>query len=128
VVGTFRDTELTHRHLLTQTLGELCREPSFQRKLLQGLSEEEVSAFITMTVGSAPPQGLARVVHERTEGNPLFMTQVVQLLSQEGELIPERMLEYSEPHIRMPDGGMKPLEGGWPSFLSAAIKFCLWPQ
>jgi eukaryotic-like serine/threonine-protein kinase len=30
VVGTFRDTELTPRHPLTQTLGELCREPSFQ--------------------------------------------------------------------------------------------------
>jgi predicted ATPase len=104
VVGTFRDTELTLRHPLAQTLGELGREPSFQRKLLQGLSEEEVAQFITMTAGSGPPQGLVRVMHERTEGNPLFMTQVVQLLIQEGELIPERVLEYPEWSIRMSDG------------------------
>ena len=44
VVGTYRDTELTRRHPLTQTLGELAREPVCRRITLRGVSREEVQA------------------------------------------------------------------------------------
>ena len=33
--------------------------------------------------------GLAEAVHTQTEGNPLFVTEVVRLLVQEGELSSE---------------------------------------
>ena len=36
-----------------------------------------------------PPAGLAEAVHTQTEGNPLFVTEVVRLLVQEGELTQE---------------------------------------
>src|SRR5918992_12783 len=89
VVGTYRDTELTPQHPLGHALGELAREPLFRRVLLRGLSEEDVAQFIDVTAGFSPHQELIRAVHARTEGNPLFMTQVMQLLVQEGELKPE---------------------------------------
>ena len=89
VVGTFRDTELTRQHPLGQTLGELTREPVFRRVLLRGLTEEDVAQFIEVTANFSPPRELVGAVHAQTEGNPLFMTQVVQLLLQEGELKPE---------------------------------------
>ena len=90
MVGTYRDAEINRRHPLTQTLGELAREPSFQRVPLRGLSEAEVGKFLKGMAGFTPPRDLVTAVHTQTEGNPLFMTQVVQLLIQEGELTPAR--------------------------------------
>ena len=101
-VGTYRDTEINRRHPLTQTLGELAKEPSFQRLALRGLSEAEVDQFFQGTAGFAPPPNLVTAVHTQTEGNPLFMTQVVQLLIQEGELTPAR--EQWNRDIRIPVG------------------------
>jgi DNA-binding CsgD family transcriptional regulator len=88
LLGTNRDMELTRRHPLTQTLGELVREPLFQRVLLRGLSQEEVGQFIQVTSGFTPPGNLVSVVHTQTEGNPLFMGEVVRLLLQDGGLTP----------------------------------------
>ena len=102
VVGTYRDTELNRRHPLTQTLGELAKEPSFQRVPLRGLSEGEVDQFLKGMAGFTPPRDLVTAVHTQTEGNPLFMTQVVQLLIQEGELTPVR--ERQSWNIAIPVG------------------------
>jgi len=86
VVGTYRDVELSRQHPLVETLGELNRERLFQRILLRGLTKEDVARFIEIAAGTTPPQGLVSVVHTQTEGNPLFVTEVVRLLVQEGEL------------------------------------------
>ena len=102
MVGTYRDTGLNRRHPLTQTLGELAGEPSFQRVPLRGLSEAEVDQFLQGMAGFPPPRDLVTVVHTQTEGNPLFMTQVVQLLIQEGELTPVR--EQRSWNITIPVG------------------------
>ena len=42
--------------------------------------------FIGIAAGITPPDGLAKAVHTQTEGNPLFVTEVVRLLVQEGQL------------------------------------------
>ena len=86
LVGTYRDVELNRRHPLAQSLGELTRERLFQRVLLRGLSSEDVARFIQATSGISPPEGLVAAVHTQTEGNPLFVTEVVRLLVQEGQL------------------------------------------
>ena len=52
--------------------------------LLRGLGQEDVARFIELVSGVAPPPGLAEAVHRQTEGNPLFVTEVVRLLVQEG--------------------------------------------
>jgi tetratricopeptide (TPR) repeat protein len=102
LVGTYRDAELTRRHPLTQTLGELAREPLFRRVPLRGLSEEEVGRFIQATSGFAPPGDLVRAVHTQTEGSPLFMSEVVRLLVQEGELAPGQANEGQSWSILIP--------------------------
>ena len=103
VVGTYGDIELTRRHPLTQTLGELAREPVFRRIRLRGLSQEEVGDFIEATSGLTPSNDLVEAVYTQTEGNPLFMTQVVHLLVQEGTLTTEQVGEQSW-SIRIPAG------------------------
>ena len=84
LVGTYRDMELSRRHPLSLTLGELTRERLFQRVLLRGLSQEDVERFIELVSGVAPARGMVEAVHRQTEGNPLFVTEVVRLLVQEG--------------------------------------------
>ena len=86
LIGTYRDMELSRQHPLAEALGELTRERLFQRVLLRGLTQEDVGRFIEMTSGNNAPRGLVEAVHTQTEGNPLFVTEVVRLLVQEGDL------------------------------------------
>ena len=104
LIGTYRDMELNRRHPLTQTLGELTRERLFERVLLRGLTEGDVSRFIEVATGLTPPAGLVSAVHTQTEGNPLFVTEVVRLLVQEGELTSERLRKRKSWTVRIPEG------------------------
>jgi len=104
VIGTYRDMELSRRHPLSLTLGELNRERLFQRVLLRGLSQEDVGRFIELVSGLTPPQGMVKAVHRQTEGNPLFVTEVVRLLVQEGELTPEKAAQRDSWSVRIPEG------------------------
>jgi DNA-binding SARP family transcriptional activator len=104
IVGTFRDAELGRGHPLTQTLAELTRDQLFERMLLRGLAERDVESYLAATVGVAPPEELVRTVHGQTEGNPLFMTEIVRLLDQEGRLGAEAIAESREGTARVPEG------------------------
>jgi predicted ATPase len=91
VIGPYRDVEASRQHPLSETLGELTRERPFQRVMLGGLRREDVGRFIEAATGITPPPALVDAVHTQTEGNPLFLTEVIRLLAQEGELAPERV-------------------------------------
>ena len=104
LVGTYRDVELNRQHPLSETLAQLTRERVFDRILLRGLSEEDVSRFIEVTSGIAPPRGLVNSVYTQTEGNPLFVTEVVRLLVQEGELSLDKAKDRESWEVRIPEG------------------------
>ena len=106
LVGTYRDVELSRQHPLSHTLGELTRsaEGGFQRVLLRGLAQEDVGRFIELASGVTPPTGMVAAVHRQTEGNPLFVTEVVRLLVQEGELIQENAGQRDSWSVRIPEG------------------------
>ncbi len=104
IVGTYRDVELSRQHPLSHTLGELNRERLFQRVLLRGLDQEDVGRFIELVSGVNPPSGLVEAVHRQTEGNPLFVTEVVRLLVQEGELTKEKADQRDSWSVRIPEG------------------------
>ena len=104
VIGTYRDVDLSRQHPLAETLGELTKERLFQRVLLRGLSQQDVGRFIEITTGISPPSSLVRAVHTQTEGNPLFVGEVVRLLVQEGELTQERTQERESWDVRIPEG------------------------
>lgn len=104
VIGTYRDVEVSRRHALSETLGELTRERPFQRVMLRGLGREDVGRFIEATTGIIPPLALVEAVHTQTEGNPLFLTEVIRLLAQEGELAPERVQQRQRIPLGIPEG------------------------
>ena len=104
VIGTYRDMEVSRQHPLSQTLGQLTRQELFQRVLLRGLAQEDVGRFIEMVAGIKPPHDLVATVYRQTEGNPLFVTEVVRLLVQEGELTREKTKDSGTWSVRIPEG------------------------
>jgi DNA-binding CsgD family transcriptional regulator len=104
VLGTYRDTELARGHPLRQTLGELIKLPHFQRLSLAGLTEADVAQFIALVCNVSPPRALVRELHSRTAGNPLFITEVVRLLHQQGVLSRAGMTAHLNRDIGIPAG------------------------
>jgi DNA-binding CsgD family transcriptional regulator len=98
LIGTYRATELSRRHPLSNTLGALARTPRFARVNLAGLSAEEVQAFVA-AAGTGVTTGLAQALRDQTEGNPLFLREIVRFLEQRGTL----------------GAGRDPEEGGLPA-------------
>ncbi len=83
---TYRDIELSRRHPLSETLGELGRHHGFQRLRLTGLSRDETARVMTLGIDTHIAAPLLDAVHEQTEGNPLFVLEMARLLAQEGFL------------------------------------------
>ncbi|MDP9224759.1 MAG: AAA family ATPase, partial [Actinomycetota bacterium] len=103
LLGTYRDVEVTRQHPLTNVLAELARTQPFERILLRGLSEDEISDFVATRSGVSPLPDLVAALHARTEGNPLFVTEVVRFLAEEGQLEPDAAITRSSWQARIPE-------------------------
>jgi DNA-binding CsgD family transcriptional regulator/tetratricopeptide (TPR) repeat protein len=101
LIGTYRDVELNRRHPLGQTLAGLNRQQHFLRITLRGLGVEEVGRIVALASGQERSPELVASLHEQTEGNPLFVTEMVKLLLEEGSLSDDE-----DVHIpgRVPEG------------------------
>ena len=90
IAGTYRDVEVDRAHPLSGTLAELRRASSFERIALRGLNPDEVQRMMAGVAGRDIPWSVAEAVHRQTEGNPLFVQEVVRYLVQEGLLVDEQ--------------------------------------
>jgi tetratricopeptide (TPR) repeat protein len=108
LVGTYRDVEVDRTHPLSAALAELRRVPNFGRVLLRGLNADEVRRMLSSITGQEVPWGLAEAVHRQTEGNPLFVQEVVRYLVEEKVLTREKgqwQAKGDTPvEMRIPDG------------------------
>ena len=86
IIGTYREVETGRHNPITQILSELGRERRFRRMPLRGLSLEETRRFLEALIGRAPSPTLVERVYETSEGVPLFIEEVVSLLTEEGKL------------------------------------------
>ena len=84
VVGTYRDVEVDRTHPLSGALAELRRAATYDRVLLRGLNADEVQRMMTAIAGQEVPWGVAEAVHRQTEGNPLFVQEVMRYLREGG--------------------------------------------
>ena len=97
LVGTYRDTELARTHPLSETLAELNRNAGFQRVNLAGLSPEEIASYIRGSARVEPSRSLVARLHEETEGNPFFLAEVVNLMTEEGTISSESISDIALP-------------------------------
>ncbi len=85
IVGTYRDIEVSRQHPLSRTLGSLMRGELFRRIHLGGLTQQEVHQFAEAGPGVALHDTALDIIHRRSEGNPLFVREIVHSFGQ-GEI------------------------------------------
>ena len=84
LIGTYRDVELNRRHPLRDLLGELARERRFDRIILRGLAFDEVDEMVRATA-LEPKDGLIDEIFRLTQGNPLFVKELLPLLNDQAD-------------------------------------------
>jgi len=57
---------------------------NFGRVILRGLNADEVHRMLKSITHDEVPWSLAEAVHRQTEGNPLFVQEVIRYLNEEG--------------------------------------------
>jgi len=110
VLGTYRDTELSHAHPLMDSLAALHRQRNVSRIELAGLDDAGVIALMEAAAGHALDEAaleLARAVHRETDGNPFFVTELLRHLSETGAIHPDAtgrwVAQGSLEQIALPD-------------------------
>jgi predicted ATPase len=88
VLGTYRPVEVALRaHPLRGLVQELCGRGQAVEVRLELLSAEAVTAYVTERLGGPVAAPLAAFLLERTEGNALFLVNIVEHLVQQGWVV-----------------------------------------
>lgn len=75
LLGTYRDAEVVRQHPLSDTLAELGRHVSVQRLLIGGFTPAETAEFVAGATGATSAH-LAAMLHEQTDGHPLYLAEL----------------------------------------------------
>ncbi len=114
LIGTFRPLlTAAPEHPLTAVADDL-RMKGFCREIaLRGLDESHVDEYVALRFPSAPGQGerlrrLAKLIHQQTGGNPLFVVNVIEDLAARGLVVSNGgqwtlTREVSRAELGMPD-------------------------
>jgi class 3 adenylate cyclase/tetratricopeptide (TPR) repeat protein len=89
VLGTYRDSELSRSHPLTDTLAALRRTSGVSRFELTGLDDNDVVAYMETAAGQTLDDvgiELAHAVYRETDGNPYFVSEVLRHLAETGAI------------------------------------------
>jgi DNA-binding NarL/FixJ family response regulator len=88
ILATYRSDELTRRHPLYQLLPTLVRDSGADRLDLHALDRAAIHALIALRypLPDAEAERLAEYLHTRTEGNALFVGELLRALVEEGVL------------------------------------------
>ena len=85
-LATYRADELSPAHPLTRLLPALVRESPVERLDLRPLRAEDVATLVAARyrLADADTTRLAAYAHQRSEGNPLFLGELLRTLEEEG--------------------------------------------
>ena len=89
VLGAYRDVEVAQHHPLTEALGTLPRETSYEQLSLGGLDAAAVKELVDAVTEREVPAAWVEALTEETSGNPFFVREVLLNLDQEGALASE---------------------------------------
>jgi class 3 adenylate cyclase/DNA-binding CsgD family transcriptional regulator len=86
LVGAYRSDEIPRGHALRRLRTELRRGDRLRELTLEPLDATESALLATRVLGRAPSPALARVLHDRTQGLPLFVEELAAALDSTGRL------------------------------------------
>jgi predicted ATPase/DNA-binding SARP family transcriptional activator/pimeloyl-ACP methyl ester carboxylesterase len=87
LIGTFRSEEAAANEQLSAYLHTILQEPQSSHMVLNRLSLEDVSAWVASLPAPAPQAAeLGQWLYRETEGNPFFLSSILQSLQEQGVL------------------------------------------
>ncbi len=119
LIGTYRPVEvLSREHPLRGVKQELQMHGQCAELPLECLTEAAVAEYLAVRFPAGvhvPLQALARVIHQRTDGNPLFMVNVVDYLVAQG------FIEQTNGRWEL-QGGLDAIQIGVPASIQQMIE------
>ncbi|HKN01146.1 MAG TPA: AAA family ATPase [Candidatus Binataceae bacterium] len=89
LIGAYRDAEVDRKHPLAGALASIGRLRNFENLQLEGLKSEEVGELLGIIGDQDAPDTLVKALDAATEGNPLFIREVLLHLVEEGKILRE---------------------------------------
>jgi DNA-binding CsgD family transcriptional regulator len=86
VIAAYRSDGLPRDHMLRWLRNELRRHGDLQEVVLDALDPEETATLVAELLPGKPSPSLIRVVHDRTQGSPFFVEELVGALAVKGSL------------------------------------------
>jgi predicted ATPase len=107
LVGAYRDAEVNRKHPLTGALGGIRRLRDFENISLSGLGVDELGDMLSMVGDQDAPAPLLTALNQATDGNPLFIREVLLHLVEEGKLLHDGQgwnSKFSIEELGIPEG------------------------
>lgn len=89
LIGAYRDAEVNRSHPLSSTLAGIGRLRNAETIALKGIHPAELTNLLEMVSDQKVPGELVKALGEATEGNPLFIREVLLHLAEEGKILGE---------------------------------------
>ena len=102
ILAAYRSDELPRGHPIRRMRSELRRSGHLRQVLVEPLDAEATAALVDRTLGSAAPT-LRRAVFDRTDGIPLYVTELAAALAASG------LLQQGPSGLELLDGADVPL-------------------
>jgi class 3 adenylate cyclase len=107
LVGAYRDAEIDRRHPLAGTIATMSRQQCFDKLMLNGLDEGDLASLLNTIGDESAPATLVNSLGRATEGNPLFIREVLLHLLEEGKLLQRGqgwVAQLSADELGIPEG------------------------
>jgi DNA-binding CsgD family transcriptional regulator/tetratricopeptide (TPR) repeat protein len=99
IVVTYRENEVSRKSPLQHTLGGLGKDAGVVRVRLTGLPEPAIGQLAELLIGPYLPSDAIAAIHHQTDGNPLFVIELLKVLIDES-----RDAGVEPIAVRIPDG------------------------
>lgn len=99
LLGTYRDNEVSRKSPLLHSLGGLGKDMGVARLRLTGLDRDAIAELAASMLPRGLPASAVDAIHHQTDGNPLFVIELVKFLIEES-----RDVGMEPIAVRIPDG------------------------
>ena len=107
LIGAYRDAEVDRKHQLAGALAGIGRLRNFENIPLRGLGNDELEDLLAIVGDQDAPEALVKALGEATNGNPLFIREVLLHLAEEGKILREGQgwtSKFSVEELGIPEG------------------------
>lgn len=102
MVVTYRSDELHSVHPLRRLIGAMARDRVGEEMRLEPLSREDTAEMLRCTLGKEPDPAFSAAIWKRSEGNPFFVEELLNVVADEGPLEPNAEAAAALDRARLP--------------------------